>query len=76
MPSYFMKVFCFFSQVRCQSTLENCVYVKALKFPVQFLLKSKKNVYIYNNFKTEVQVKGGEAVPGMFFSSTLSAVDL
>lgn len=33
-------------------------------------------MYIYNNLKTEVQVKGVEAVPGMFFSSTLSAVDL
>lgn len=46
LPSHFMKVFWFLSQVRCQSTLENCVYVKALKFPMQFLLKSKKNVYI------------------------------
>lgn len=33
-------------------------------------------MYTYNNFKTEVQVKGLKAVPGMFFSSTLSAVDL
>lgn len=32
----------FLLEVRCQSRLEDCVYVKAFNFPVQFLLKSKK----------------------------------
>lgn len=47
--------------------------MKVLNIPAPFLLKSSKPS---NNFKTEVLVEGVEAVPGMFSSCTLMAVDL